>query len=517
MGCFSFAESGNCNNLFTAENKSTSAKYAKIGDDGYFTLGHAYNSEPAWTWNLYNTVCDISLACDDGDYTISSTDETPVVNVEITTVPGAVDGKYDLIATASIDGKVKKYTTSKNVTDIAAVSVTGANTSVYTGEAITPEISVMDGDTPLVVGTDYELNYSDNTEVGTATITITGIGDYIGTSVTEFSIFNYYPEIPATYEADGNIEYYTDADGNYYIKDGDTYTLVSAEDIRLEKLTMSPSMNVSADSSKMNMNVYVPVAEGCELSDYTVTFGGEEQSLTEQTIEGQSYGLFSVICAAKEMTDEKEIVISNGETELYRHTTSVASYLNSILGNDAYSGYHDVVRSMLRYGAAAQTYFDYNANDLANASVEGAAISTLTDIPDNSPTAEQFNEAFGLEYSDYSAMNMTFNADTTLLIAFKPKNGADAEQIKTELEEKFVNGEYEVTVDPDNSGKFYIVQVKNIPVKKLGDAVFTFGEVEGKATDYLGRIANNTAKSENLRNLCKSLYNYYVEAKQMAQ
>ena len=48
---------------------------------------------------------------------------------------------------------------------------------------------------------------------------------------------------------------------------------------------------------------------------------------------------------------------------------------------------------------------------------------------------------------------------------------------------------------------------------KLGDAIFTYGDVQVKASDYLARIANNTERSENLRNLCKVLYAYYEAAK----
>ena len=42
----------------------------------------------------------------------------------------------------------------------------------------------------LTEGTDYTLSYSNNFEVGWATITITGIGNFTGTTTTGFEISN---------------------------------------------------------------------------------------------------------------------------------------------------------------------------------------------------------------------------------------------------------------------------------------------------------------------------------------
>ncbi len=53
----------------------------------------------------------------------------------------------------------------------------------YTGEAITKTIT-----SNLVLGTDYTVEYANNVNAGTATITITGIGDYTGTLPYDFRI-----------------------------------------------------------------------------------------------------------------------------------------------------------------------------------------------------------------------------------------------------------------------------------------------------------------------------------------
>lgn len=59
---------------------------------------------------------------------------------------------------------------------------------VHTGTAITPKITLMDGTTTLIEGTDYTLDYENNIASGNAKIIITGIGNYEGTLNQEFTI-----------------------------------------------------------------------------------------------------------------------------------------------------------------------------------------------------------------------------------------------------------------------------------------------------------------------------------------
>ena len=58
----------------------------------------------------------------------------------------------------------------------------------YTGSAITPTVTVLDGETTLVLNTDYTVAYSNNVETGTATVTVTGTGNYSGTATANFTI-----------------------------------------------------------------------------------------------------------------------------------------------------------------------------------------------------------------------------------------------------------------------------------------------------------------------------------------
>ena len=72
-------------------------------------------------------------------------------------------------------------------TDISAATVTVAQ-ATYTGSALTPAVTVTFDGKALTAGRDYTVAYSNNTAAGTATVTITGIGQYKGTKATQFTI-----------------------------------------------------------------------------------------------------------------------------------------------------------------------------------------------------------------------------------------------------------------------------------------------------------------------------------------
>lgn len=72
--------------------------------------------------------------------------------------------------------------------DLADAAVDPIPDQTRTGAAVTPKVRVTitgpTGEETLREGVDYELVYKDNVNAGTATVTVTGIGDFAGTSVT---------------------------------------------------------------------------------------------------------------------------------------------------------------------------------------------------------------------------------------------------------------------------------------------------------------------------------------------
>jgi len=71
---------------------------------------------------------------------------------------------------------------------LADFEIKGVSDKKYTGKAIEQTLQVTNGNIVLVQGTDYEVSYSNNIEVGTATITVKGIGYYDGKISHSFKI-----------------------------------------------------------------------------------------------------------------------------------------------------------------------------------------------------------------------------------------------------------------------------------------------------------------------------------------
>ena len=92
------------------------------------------------------------------------------------------DGNHN----ASTNSPGASITTRKMMLDNATVTVGGSYT--YTGAAQTPAVAVVKNGKTLTAGTDYTVSYANNTNAGTATVTITGMGDYEGTNSTTFTI-----------------------------------------------------------------------------------------------------------------------------------------------------------------------------------------------------------------------------------------------------------------------------------------------------------------------------------------
>jgi gliding motility-associated-like protein len=114
--------------------------------------------------------------------------------VSIARAAGEDVGSYTITPSAAADSNytvsfvTSDFTiTSKPITD-TDITVASIADLVYTGLGQTPSPDVKDGATVLVVDTDYTLSYVDNTNVGTATITITGIGNYTVTRTVTFTI-----------------------------------------------------------------------------------------------------------------------------------------------------------------------------------------------------------------------------------------------------------------------------------------------------------------------------------------
>lgn len=162
----------------------------------------------------------------DTDYTVSYSNN---VNVGTATVTVTGKGYYE---------GTRKLTFNIAASSIEDAVVSDIPTQYYTGSAICPSVTVKENGKTLVYNTDYTLIYENNIAVGTASVTINGIGNYAKTITKEFTIAA-YPMEKITVSSIGN-QTYTGSkicpsailkNGNVTLIEGTDYTVNYGENV----------------------------------------------------------------------------------------------------------------------------------------------------------------------------------------------------------------------------------------------------------------------------------------------
>ena len=149
----------------------------------------------------------------DGNINVSSSDETVVkvqlsgLNITVTCIKVVSTPVTITVSTSTTKDTPnygvavsKTFTVKPVARAIKNASIAGIENVTYTGEAFTPTPAVTDSGlvqgfnlrTTLVNGTDFTYSYSNNINAGSATITITGKGNYSGTQNAIFIINKAY-------------------------------------------------------------------------------------------------------------------------------------------------------------------------------------------------------------------------------------------------------------------------------------------------------------------------------------
>lgn len=139
------------------------------------------------------------------------------------------------------------------------------NVHEYTGSPITPPVYLVDSLTSqiLVQGVDFTLSYINNTGIGTATITVTGIGNYQSTRTLHFSIVPVVTTL--TVEAIGNIPY----TGNFItplpvVRDGATLLVLNTH------YTVLYSNNRDVGTATVTVNGMGPYAGNVAMQQFDI-------------------------------------------------------------------------------------------------------------------------------------------------------------------------------------------------------------------------------------------------------
>ena len=170
-----------------------------LGDSGW---------DRTYGWGLVNAAAAVSNAtggkqlivserCAVSDVIYNGLEQTPLVvrNAEGTILtPGtdyavSYEDNTDVgTATATITGVGDSYygtvtqTFAISPASISSATISSIAAQTYTGSALTPSPTLTFNSKTLTPGTDYTLSYSNNTDAGTATVTVTGKGNFSDSS-----------------------------------------------------------------------------------------------------------------------------------------------------------------------------------------------------------------------------------------------------------------------------------------------------------------------------------------------
>ena len=283
----------------------------------------------------------------------------------------------------------------------------------------------------------------------------------------------------------------------------DTYGVTTAPDCQV-------FMGAGADSSKIRADLYFSIPNGYDPAEFSVVFNGETTVLDTLTPDANGYK-FSLYVPAKNMGDNIAYSLIFRGVTLKSGTVSIADYASNL--KTYYPQYENFCNAMLAYGAAAQVYFGYNTDHL----VSTADLTDLDEVSSDRFDADSLKAEMRQDDSIpvvYSAMSVTFLADTTLSIAFRCKNDADYESALEWFENNItLDGECDVSVLTTDAGyKYIVVKKQNIAI----DQIETMLTLSIAGNEYYIGVMNyfasvEAAGSDNLKHLTRALYAYAQE------
>ena len=195
--------------------------------------------------------------------------------------------------------------------DINAATVVGIpDSQAYTKEAITPEPVVVVGGKTLTKGTDYVVKWTNDVNVGTASVVITGAGKYAGTKTVNYNIIA-KGIARCTVDAIADLNYtgrYQEPtvvvrDGNKILAEGTDYTVLYSNNQTIGTATatvigrgnysgssmekfdiISPTITGLMASSWTNNSAKISWAKADNITGYQI-YTSDSRTLVNQTID----------------------------------------------------------------------------------------------------------------------------------------------------------------------------------------------------------------------------------------
>ena len=239
-----------------------------------------------------------------------------------------------------------------------------------------------------------------------------------------------------------------------------------------------------------------------------IVVGEEGHTFRVSGLEKTEDGLYiaSVNIAAAQMTDFIFVTVINGGDLAKTASYTVRGYADTILADESFSEYHTLVKEMLNYGAAAQLYFDYEEENLAN---EGVADAGSAEIPDS--VDSELSVTGNAEGVTFYGASLIFRNKIAVRYYFQFKGDINDCSFT-------VN---DTTYAPQLKDGLYYVEIADILPQDLDEEItLTVTDANGGSLavcynpmNYIVRM--NEKGSEALQNLVKALYNYHLAAKSL--
>ena len=221
-------------------------------------------------------------------------------------------------------------------------------------------------------------------------------------------------------------------------------------------------------------------------------------------IGSKTYYKFKCSISAKDMASTITAQLVDGEKSGKKYTYSVKDYAEYILEHneveeDAKAA--PLVKAMLNYGAASQTYFG----------IEGTAANVGLDDTDKTLCEVSIPETFKFSEANaplpvvvtFEGATLSLKSETTLFLYF---NGLP-EDIEFTCSNK--------DVETAKNGEYVVARIRGIKANELkNDFTVTFedGRVTYNVMTYCYNVLNGGSDEDNLKNVCKALYLYAEEA-----
>lgn len=178
---------------------SSSEDYSGCGEVAYVvTTGENISKIEIAEQTVVTSAISGKKYCAKGDWTLTLTpNQTDVTFVSYACEGGTLsdlttaDGTHKLTITDN-NVTISALVSNNNGTDVSGVTIADIPDMRWLGNVgVVPTITVTNGETSLVLGTDYIVEGSNNTAIGEATITIKGINNYKGTTTKTFNIVDF--------------------------------------------------------------------------------------------------------------------------------------------------------------------------------------------------------------------------------------------------------------------------------------------------------------------------------------